>query len=152
MFVRHLCAWCPQRAECVGAPGAGVKGGERPCRCCELNTGPLQEHPVLLATYSSLRAPKWDCHTCTLYTYVVPCAGWLLSTWHKPSYIWEGGILIEENSSTSWPCKQVGEVLSWLTIAVGGAHFMGWGCALHGQLVLWGIRKQGTAGCDSAPL
>ena len=34
-----------------------TNGYEPPCGCCELNSGPLEESPVLLTTQPSLQPP-----------------------------------------------------------------------------------------------
>jgi hypothetical protein len=57
--------WVPSASggleEGIRSPGTGVRGGcELPCGCWELNSGPLEEYPVLL-TLSHLSNPfKWN--------------------------------------------------------------------------------------------
>ena len=51
-YVYYMCAWCRQRPEEV-VESSGTEGtdhSERPCGCCDLSLGPLQEQPVLLDT------------------------------------------------------------------------------------------------------
>ena len=58
LSVHHVHAWCLQRSEeGVGSPRASVKKDcGQLCGCWELNSGPLEEHPVLLTTETSLLA------------------------------------------------------------------------------------------------
>jgi hypothetical protein len=58
--INHVHAWCLQWPEQgVRSPGAGITDHcEPPCRCWELNPGPLQEQPVLLTTEPSFQLPK----------------------------------------------------------------------------------------------
>ena len=52
MFCLHVCL-----CEVVGSSGTGASDScELPCRFWELNPGPLEEHPVLLAPQQSLQA------------------------------------------------------------------------------------------------
>lgn len=50
--MHEACAWCPQKPEdSVGSLGTGVTDDcELPCRCRELNSGPLEEEPAILLT------------------------------------------------------------------------------------------------------
>ena len=58
VYTNHIRAWCLQRSEeGVGSPRTGVIDGcEPPCRCQELNSGLLEEQPVLLTTKPSLQS------------------------------------------------------------------------------------------------
>ena len=52
----YVCAQCLRRPEgCVRSPGTGVAGGEPPCGCWKLNSGPLWEQSVLLTAEHSLQ-------------------------------------------------------------------------------------------------
>jgi hypothetical protein len=54
MFM-HFYAWCPRRPEeGIIPPGTGVTSSyELLCVCWELNLGPLEEQPILLAAEPS---------------------------------------------------------------------------------------------------
>ena len=55
-----MCVYCPLKPEeGVRTSGTGVMDGCRlPCGCWELNSGPLEEQPVLLTTEPSLQPQK----------------------------------------------------------------------------------------------
>lgn len=55
--VHHICDWCLRRPEKnIRSPRiASTDGCEPPCECWELNSGPLEEQPVLLVPEPSLR-------------------------------------------------------------------------------------------------
>ena len=61
MSRHHMQAWSTERPEeSVRFPGMGVTDScELPCRCWELNPGPLEEQPMLLATELSLQLLVW---------------------------------------------------------------------------------------------
>ena len=77
-YVQHTFARWPQRSEKgVGSSGTGVTDGcEPPCKCWELNLGPLQEQQVFLTTKLSLEshllfltAPAHSQHPCLIFMF-----------------------------------------------------------------------------------